>query len=194
MKIGITGTHGIGKTDICNLLSYILQKRGHTHIIVEVVRHLIDQGIKINESTTIDSQTAVQYAQRLEEIIAEHRLGEGKYSFIICDRTVIDNYIYMERKFGLQKKFVDSILDWLKTNSYDFLFKVPIWSEEIKKDNVRDQDRDFQRDIDQRLDEFLERYKIKHFILPKEYFKKQEKEQFNLFYDYFKNILNLNNL
>lgn len=191
MKIGIIGSHGVGKTTVVNSLSHILQKRKHTYVVIEVVRELKDLGFPINENATFETQAAIQYYQRFLELNAENKLKRGECGFILCDRTVFDNYAYMMRKFGKQELFEKMNIEWNKKHPYKFLFKVPIWQSSIKKDNFRTENIKFQEDADQKLDYYLNYLKIPFYTIPKEIFTLQEDKQMIAFLNYFKEKLNL---
>lgn len=161
MKIAFIGTHGVGKTILCLDLASLLKKQNKSvSIITEVSREAIKQGLPINENTTIPAQGWILFTQMSKEIEAKH-----ESDYIICDRSVLDNYIYMLAKFGSQDFYEKMILEWLKQEPYDFLFKVPPFGE-IQKDGVRSTDPTFQKKIDLLLDKFLETNNIPIVLLP----------------------------
>ena len=162
MKIAFIGTHGVGKTILCLDFASLLKKHNYTvSIIAEVTREAVKQGLPINEETTVAAQGWILLSQMAKEIEAEH---ESEY--VICDRSVIDNYIYMLAKFESEKFYEKMVLEWTKIHNYDFFFKVPISNKDITKDGVRSTNIQFQKKIDSLLDEFLEKNNIEHIKIP----------------------------
>ncbi len=161
MKIAFVGTHGVGKTILCSDLSSLLRKNSKTVVsITELSREAVNHGLPLNEGTTISAQGWILLSQMAREIEAKHNA-----EYVVCDRAVIDNYIYMMSKFKQQDFYEMMVLEWLEQEPYDFLFKVPICVK-LQKDGVRSTDPEFQKKIDKLLDEFLEKYNIPHIRLP----------------------------
>jgi hypothetical protein len=147
MKIAFIGTHGIGKTtlayELCNEL-----KKQHLDVgfIDEIARRC---PFPINEATSLEAQTwilATTIARELE-------LGKI-YPNIICDRSVIDNYVYLYHKFGHIPELHALASYWVRT--YDLLFKVPYTQKYLRPDGVRSTDTEFQAAIDLKLTQLLE--------------------------------------
>ena len=108
-----------------------------------------------------ETKEKMEALRRQTEIEAE----STKYNVIICDRG-FDNYLYMERKFGTQQKYIDLVLRHLIEHPYILIVNVPITDNILRFDNLRSTDIEFQKDIDRRLTEFMEKYGIKHLVLP----------------------------
>ena len=107
----------------------------------------------INEDTSLKAQTWIQ----VETIRREIELTKV-YPEIVCDRSVLDNYCYMELRFGRQEAILGLVRHWSST--YDLLVKVPINEEYLQADGMRSTDRVFQRAIDELLDSLLEETRI----------------------------------
>lgn len=140
-KLAFIGSHGVGKTTLCYGLAARLKARD---LAVEVVHEVARRcPLPINEETTLESESWILHAQMAEEIAARYR-----YPVVICDRSVLDNYVYLllasERRPGVEA-MVD---EW--TATYDLLVHVPI-VDEPSPDGVRSADPAFQRAVDERL-------------------------------------------
>jgi len=188
MKIGMIGSHGVAKTDICYSLTAFLHKKGNSELMVEVVRPLVQLGLTINENTTFNAQEAIQYHQRTQELIIEESVRRGEIEYGILDRTVVDNYVYAENKFyDLSKKILyPMMIDWLERHPYDKLFKFPTWKDEITADGTRSINKEFQITIDKKLDILLKELNIPYEVIPKEFFLQNDEEQAVSFIRYFK--------
>ena len=151
MKVALIGTHGVGKTTICHDLVAGLKKRGvFADYLVEIAREARKAGFRLNEETTQDSQRWILYTQITKEL--EFKAGKD-VEVLICDRALLDNYVYFINKFGRDSTLDAVVNDHMKT--YNFLFKVPINSIYLSKDNVRSIDPLFQKQIDKLIDEEL---------------------------------------
>ena len=147
MKIGLTGTHGIGKTSLAYALVGELKSRGiKAGMIREFVRECpLPAGTEENNSA--EAQAWILARQVAEEIEAASR-----FDVVVCDRTVIDNYAYFiwaKEKFGCKpeiENFCKAIFEnWSKT--YDFIFKLePAFNPQ--NDGFRSISPDWQMEID----------------------------------------------
>jgi GTPase SAR1 family protein len=75
------------------------------------------------------------------------------YPNIICDRSVLDNYVYLYHKFGHIAELHGLSKYWVRT--YDLLFKVPFTRKYLRPDGVRSVDFEFQETIDEKLVQLL---------------------------------------
>ena len=154
MKIALIGTHGTGKTTIAHDLVASLKKQGvNADFLGEVVR---DCPFPINESTTKDSQEWMIFMQHIKEIEMKQ-----KYSVLVCDRSILDGYIYYIRKFKeneVLEKFVRE-----KIKDYSLLIKIPIREEFLKEDGTRSVNKEFQKEIDKLFDKTLKKLEIQFY-------------------------------
>jgi len=161
MKIAFFGTHGTGKTTLAHELIMGLKKKGaDAGFLGEVARKC---PFPINEDTTKKSQIWIILNQIIGELEAE-----GKYKFLICDRSVLDGYCYYIRKFGRKEAIEKLVKEHLKT--YDSLIRVPIRKGFLKKDKIRSVNEKFQAEIDNQFDKMLK-------ILKVDYINLNEKEE-----------------
>jgi nicotinamide riboside kinase len=140
-KIAFIGTHGVGKTTLCYGLAARLKRRDISlEIVHEVARRC---PLPINEETSVAAQSWILHTQIAEELTAAAR-----YPVVICDRSVLDNYVYLLIAAGRQQT-VDTLVDhWLKT--YDLLVRVPVVTD-LSDDGFRATDPAFQRAVDERV-------------------------------------------
>ncbi len=141
-KIAFIGSHGVGKTTLCYGLASLLKARD---LSIEVVHEVARRcPLPINEETSVAAQTWILHSQIAEEIQAESR-----YPVVICDRSVLDNYIYLLLAAGRQDALEPLIDSWMA--GYDLLVKVPIVATP-SPDGIRSADPGFQTAVDQRLE------------------------------------------
>lgn len=140
-KVAFIGSHGVGKTTLCYGLAAGLKARDVT---LEVVREVARRSpLPINQTTSVASQAWILHTQIAEELAAD--TGNG---VVICDRSVLDNYVYLLVAAGLQEPLEPLVDHWMTT--YDLLLHVPI-IEAPSADGIRALDPAFQRAIDNRL-------------------------------------------
>ena len=151
MKFAFIGTHGVGKTTLAYGLAMRLKELGaNVGFLEEVARRC---PLPINEETSLDAQTWIL----VETVRREIELAKI-YTEVVCDRSVLDNYCYMEFALGRTQALFDLARYWAGT--YDLLFKVPIRPELLQDDGTRSTDLAFQRAIDKTLDEILEEMSV----------------------------------
>ena len=146
-KLAFIGSHGVGKTTLCYGLAAGLKSRDiHLEVVREVARR---SPLPINQVTSVASQEWILHTQIAEELAAEADSG-----VVICDRSVLDNYVYMLVAAGPKEPLEPLVDHWMTT--YDLLLHVPI-VDAPSADGVRSLDPAFQRAIDERLLAELER-------------------------------------
>jgi nicotinamide riboside kinase len=147
LKVAFIGTHGVGKTTLCYGLAARLKARDYAvEVVHEVARRC---PLPINEETSYESEAWILHTQIAEEIVAQHR-----YPVVVCDRSALDNYVYMLLS-APRRPELDSLVDaW--TATYDMLVHVPI-VDEPSPDGVRSADPAFQRAVEELLEREMER-------------------------------------
>lgn len=149
-KLAFIGSHGVGKTTLCYGLAARLKI---LDLAVEVVHEVARRcPMPINEETSLDAQAWILHTQIAEELLAAHR-----YPVVICDRSVLDNYVYLLLASGRQAPLDHLVDDWMA--SYDLLVKVPI-VEGLRGDGIRSPDPTFQQAVDERLERELVRREL----------------------------------
>ncbi|MDA2913916.1 ATP-binding protein [Acidobacteriia bacterium AH_259_A11_L15] len=155
MKLGLIGTHGVGKTTLAYDVCALLKKNGqNVELVTEVVRR---SPLPHNEATTLEAQLWILHTQIASEIEAASRAP-----VVLCDRSVLDNYCYLVNKCGRQPALERWLEQWLET--YGLLVGVPlvresIYAEDFRQpalaDTFRAPDRAFQQRIDALIKELL---------------------------------------
>lgn len=141
LKIALIGSHGVGKTTLCFGLAARLKARDVAlDVVHEVARRC---PLPINHETGVASESWILHTQIAEELVAAAR-----YAVVVCDRSALDNYVYLLLAAGRQPALEPLIDAWMKT--YDLLVHVPVL-EEPHADGVRAVDPGFQRAVEERL-------------------------------------------
>jgi len=141
LKFAFIGSHGVGKTTLCYGLAARLKRRDVAlEIVHEVARRC---PLPINAETTAAAQRWILHTQIAEEILAAAR-----YPVVLCDRSVLDNYVYFLLAAWPDPALDRLVSDWL--NGYDMLIHVPILAAP-QADGIRAADPIFQRAVDDRL-------------------------------------------
>src|ERR1700720_1689225 len=116
LKLALIGTHGVGKTTLAYEVCSLLKKAHHNvELVTEVARH---SPFPVNAATTIEGQLWILHAQIAAELDAGRRAPQ-----VIADRSVLDNYCYLVKKFGRQPQLEPWLAWWM--NTYDLLVGVP---------------------------------------------------------------------
>ncbi len=151
-KAAFIGTHGVGKTTLAYGLASRLKRRDvQLDVVVEVARRC---PLPLNEETTLEAQSWILHSQIADELAAEARSP-----VVICDRSVLDNYVYLLCARGRRPALEPLIESWCTT--YDLTVHVPILRDsEAQPDGVRAIDPAFRRQIDDRLRNELEDRRI----------------------------------
>lgn len=140
-KIAFIGSHGVGKTTLCYGLAARLKARDVSlEVVGEVARRC---PMPINRDTTLAAQSWILHTQIAEEILAAAR-----HEVVICDRSVLDNYVYLLIAAGRQRTLEELIRNW--TETYDLLVHVPIVGGP-RPDGTRATDPAFQVAVEERL-------------------------------------------
>lgn len=150
LKLAFIGSHGVGKTTLCYGLAARLKARD---VSLEVVHEVARQcPLPINEQTGVASQSWILHTQVAAEILASER-----YPVVVCDRSVLDNYVYMLLAAGRQQSLDALVAAWMAT--YDLLVMVPI-IEEPSPDGLRATDPSFQRAVEDGVRRELQRREL----------------------------------
>ena len=149
-KIAFIGSHGVGKTTLCYGLAARLKAADvGLEVVGEVARRC---PLPINRGTTLAAQAWILHTQIAEEIVASSR-----HDVVICDRSVLDNFVYLLLSSGPQGDLEHLVERW--TDSYGLLVRVPI-VEGPRADGLRSTDPAFQRAVDERLEREIQRLSL----------------------------------
>lgn len=148
MKIGISGTHGTGKSytlyELANKYKIDYPNKEVT-VITEVARQC---PFEINQNASLKAQQWMISKQIQMEIEAEKNCD-----VVITDRTLVDYLAYT--KYGY-REFFHRFLPYLKyyVSSYDKIyFKSLMNNQYIVDDGTRSTDKHFQNEIDKIIQE-----------------------------------------
>lgn len=145
-KIAFIGSHGVGKTTLCYGLAARLKAADVSlDVVGEVARRC---PLPINRGTTLAAQAWILHTQIAEELTASSR-----YDAVICDRSVLDNYVYLILASGPQQSLEPLVSSWTRT--YDLLVRVPV-AGQPRPDGLRSTDPTFQTEVDRRLGDEIE--------------------------------------
>lgn len=157
-KLAFIGSHGVGKTTLCYGLAARLKARD---VSLEVVHEVARQcPLPINEQTSVAAQSWILHTQVAAEIVAAER-----YPVVVCDRSVLDNYVYMMLAAGRQQALDGLVGAWMAT--YDLLVMVPI-IDEPTPDGLRATDPSFQLAVEEGVRRELQRRELNAMMLDPE--------------------------
>ena len=146
-KIALIGTHGVAKTTTVYGIGYRLkQMRYDTDIVYETARKC---PLPINHKGSVNSQKWI-----IGKLLELESLIDPTIDFAICDRTLLDTYVYSlrtNRKFA--KSFLPFAIEHMKT--YDYIFYLPIKGKYLKSDSKRSANKQYQIEIDQGIRDII---------------------------------------
>jgi nicotinamide riboside kinase len=154
-KIGILGVHSAGKTTLTYILSaHYKMKAVNVKLIHESVRE--NCPFPINADANRGTCLWNFHTQFLNELEAE---AQG-YELAICDRTVLDTFVYFHAvnpENSITRAAVQQASKWLKT--YDVLICLePVEHVELTDDGIRATDREYQAFIKEGFRNALDKY------------------------------------
>ncbi|MGB7923474.1 MAG: ATP-binding protein [Pyrinomonadaceae bacterium] len=150
IKIAIIGTHCVGKTTLALELATVIADGGTSvELLAEVARGC---PFPINEEATQEAFYWILARQlQLEVEKSTHA------DVLICDRSVLDNFVYYARLFGTTGEEAEAFntfcKSWMKT--YDLIVRLPI-SFSLRDDRYRSLNIRFQHEIDELFDQLVE--------------------------------------
>ena len=146
----MVGTHGVGKTTIAYELGGVVKRRGRTvELLTEIAREC---PFPLNEQASREAYQWIIARQVLLEIEKSPRAD-----FLICDRSVLDNFAYYARRYGFAGPEAEALAAYCRAwmSTYDLLVRLPI-TEPLIDDGFRSTDLSFQREIDRLCDALFE--------------------------------------
>ncbi len=163
MKIAIIGTHGSGKTTLAlNLIDQLSKK--HPNISIGFLQEVAGRcPLKINRGG-LQSQIWIIQKQIVDEIELEQ-----KYDIVVCDRSILDAYVYTRDVCTFYKlqmpEWIEKLLEY-HIESYDYIFKTRLNPNYLVKDNIRSTGMQWQEIIEGLFTQILQEKKIKSHDLP----------------------------
>jgi len=146
MKIGLTGTQSVGKSTLAKALKN-LPEFANYEVATERSKYLRDQGIALNDDSTIKGQL-VFAAERSLELMKEN---------IITDRTVYDvsAFTLSAKSIEWQTKIKFTKLIMQLHKEYDVIIYVSPEGIEFEDNGVRTTDSEYRDKIDNVIKEML---------------------------------------
>jgi nicotinamide riboside kinase len=146
MKIGLCGTVSVGKTTLVNALKELPEFTNY-EVATERSKYLRDQGVALNDDSTIKGQL-VFAAERSLELMKEN---------IITDRTVYDVSAFTlsakSIEWWVRETFVNILMQLRK--EYDVIIYVSPEGIEIEDNGVRTTNSEYRDKIDNVIKEML---------------------------------------
>ena len=146
MRIGLTGTMSCGKTTLVKALKKLPEFKDYK-IATERSKYLKDQGVTLNEDSTIKGQL-IFAAERSLELMKEN---------IITDRTVYDVSAFTlsakSIEWWVRETFVNILMQLRK--EYDVIIYVSPEGIEIEDNGVRTTNSEYRDKIDSVIKEML---------------------------------------
>lgn len=183
MKIGITGTHNVGKTTLTKSLVKMLKDKGVSAVACTEYERQCPLPAGTETRNSVDSQVWILGKQFISEIELVN-----KFPVVVCDRTMLCNYAYFlwnlkknpELKEHPKVKIIHEMVDnWLKT--YDFIFRLPIIEEEgLSDDGFRSTGRAWQREINGMIDDIIKDKKVEVINMPVESIEQRTQRVFDI--------------
>ena len=150
MKIGLAGTVSVGKSTLAKALGELEQFKDY-EIITERSKYLRDQGISLNNDSTLKGQI-VFAAERSLELMKPN---------VITDRTLYDvcAFTLSAGSIGwIEKRYFTELLMSLR-EEYDVIIYVSPEGVDIEDNGVRTTDAKYREQIDFAIREMLIEYK-----------------------------------
>ena len=162
MKISIIGSHGTFKTTLVYFLAGVLKAKGKNVGIIREVARACPYFKGSHANVLAQNWILLTQAQCEREY-------QDIYDYVLCDRSVVDNFVYAVDAY---KKEEQPMAAWLEpfvlhhAETYNYLFKTPVSPYGLIEDGVRSVDRNWQKEIDQKIKEYLKEKAIPHIELP----------------------------
>lgn len=161
-RIAVAGSHGVGKSTLCERLQSELKQRGiDVSVISGIARNLIEKGFPLGREAT--QQSYIHYI--VEQLHAERALRGRSF---ISDRTLLDPLSYAEVNHalhfpGILSDMIDLLRNvWeLESEMYDFYVFVPI-EFPMTSDGIRPEGQDYQFQIEQQIKAHLQSHQIRY--------------------------------
>ena len=170
MKYALTGSHGVGKTTVVNVLTDWLEENGLKAIVNS------SNARKIKQSGGIVNEEGDDQVQLIVECSHVSKFCEDNW---FADRSVIDGYAYTEYlyKKGKVSGFVlETVEDLMNVfiKNYTEIFYIPI-EFTVTDDGIRKNDELFQKEIDEIVLNTLKNSGVKYHTISGTVFERVEK-------------------
>jgi len=157
IKIAFIGPQASGKSSLAKKTHDICRRRGMKTILISEVADKCPY--PINEESTVEAQRWIWFEQLRQEIVAQNE----KPAAIICDRSLMDNMVYLASIGGDEAKELFAELyqvshEWMR--SYDAVVRMPLNLAWLQSGNnpKRSKNVDFAMRIDAIFTNLADRY------------------------------------
>ena len=170
MKYALTGSHGVGKTTVVNVLTDWLEENGLKAIVNS------SNARKIKQSGGIVNEEGDDQVQLIVECSHVSKFCEDNW---FADRSVIDGYAYTEYLYHHRKvsaatfQLVKDLMEAFLKN-YTEIFYIPI-EFGVTDDGIRKNDENFQKEIDEIVARTLKLSNIRYYTITGSVFERVEK-------------------
>lgn len=158
MKIGLCGTVSVGKTTLIKALAELEQFKDY-HVATERSKYLRDQGISLNDDSTVKGQF-VFAAERSLELMRDD---------LLTDRTIYDVSAFTISAKSISWNDKALLVEAFLTlrNEYDLIVYISPEGVEIEDNGVRTTDAEYRGKIDKVLVDMLKQFPPKKLITVK---------------------------
>lgn len=165
IKVGVCGSHGVGKTTFLKDLTTSLEEQKYKPILVEEVAR--ECPLPINEDVFLASETWITLTQITHEmeVMYSPAYKNDSYAVLLTDRTILDQYAYAlsfmhrKRKQFVGVKLIQNLLNyWIRT--YNLVFHLKPLPTPPVDDGVRSIDPLWQQEIDRIINRLILQYKL----------------------------------
>lgn len=157
LKFALTGVHGSGKTTLLSKIAAELTERDITYVCVNKVARLCPHPIGLH--TSIMAQAWIFTEQIRQELYAMNTDTD----VVLCDRTLMDNIMYIKRFVFIHNVPYSTYYMWKAAerwqDSYDIILRLPLnimWV--LNRDHDKDTEKEiikFAEDIDELFDNYV---------------------------------------
>lgn len=158
MKIGLCGTVSVGKTTLIKALAELEQFKDY-HVATERSKYLRDQGISLNDDSTVKGQF-VFAAERSLELMRDD---------LLTDRTIYDVSAFTISAKSISWNDKALLVEAFLTlrNEYDLIVYISPEGVDIEDNGVRTTDAEYRGKIDKVLVDMLKQFPPKKLITVK---------------------------
>jgi nicotinamide riboside kinase len=158
MKIGLCGTVSVGKTTLIKALAELEQFKDY-HVATERSKYLRDQGISLNDDSTVKGQF-VFAAERSLELMRDD---------LLTDRTIYDVSAFTISAKSISWNDKALLVEAFLTlrHEYDLIVYISPEGVEIEDNGVRTTDAEYRGKIDKVLVDMLKQFPPKKLITVK---------------------------
>jgi nicotinamide riboside kinase len=135
MRIGFSGSAGIGKTELCKAVNKIL----NYPVLIDCARDYLKEN-KIKDVNNLDSIARMKFQLAM---LARKQATEQLTSNLIVDRTTLDTVAYTLYYLSDKEEFQRGVMDYVRdatihaAKTYDVIFILPYGQFPIKDDGIR---------------------------------------------------------